>query len=102
MKCDSPQGVKVAVASGLGLGRLYRNNDDQKIKTGELKVIQVPKLKKHIQSFIIYRARKPLLPVAQEFLKLLRQSRDKQENNKIMPARSKTVLSAKENRAEGE
>jgi DNA-binding transcriptional LysR family regulator len=76
MKCDSPQGVKVAVARGLGLGLLYRNHVEQEIKRGELKIIQVPDLKKYIQSFIIYKAGKPLLPAAQELLELLRQSRD--------------------------
>jgi DNA-binding transcriptional LysR family regulator len=75
MKCDSAQGVKVAVARGLGLGLLYRSHIEQEIKTGELKIIQVPDLKKYIQSFIIYKAGKTLLPATQELLELLRQSR---------------------------
>jgi DNA-binding transcriptional LysR family regulator len=75
MKCDSPQGVKVAVARGLGLGLLYRSHVKQEVKTGQLKIIQVPDLKKYIQSFIIYKAGKPLLPAAQELLELLRQCR---------------------------
>jgi DNA-binding transcriptional LysR family regulator len=80
MKCDSPQGVKVAVARGLGLGLLYRNHVDQEIKTGELKILQVPDLKKYIQSFIIYKAGEPLLPAAKELLELLRQSRGNQNS----------------------
>jgi DNA-binding transcriptional LysR family regulator len=106
MKCDSAQGVKVAVAKGLGVGLLYRNHVEQEIRRGELKVLNIPGLKMHIQSFIIYKAGKykagkPLSLAAQAFLELLRQSRDNPKNNKI-PARSPTVLSAKENKVEGE
>jgi DNA-binding transcriptional LysR family regulator len=75
MKCDSAQAVKVAVARGLGLGILYRNHVEQEIKTGELKVIEVPALKKDIQSFIIYKVEKPLLLAIQDLLELVRQSR---------------------------
>jgi DNA-binding transcriptional LysR family regulator len=75
MKCDSAQAVKVAVAQGLGLGLLYRGHVEQEIKAGELKVIEVPGLKKYIQSVIIYKAEKPLSAAAQDFLELLRQSR---------------------------
>ena len=74
MKCDSAQGVKVAVAKGLGVGLLYRKHVEQEIRRGELKVLNVPGLKMHIQSFIIYKAGKPLSPAAQAFLELLRQS----------------------------
>jgi DNA-binding transcriptional LysR family regulator len=74
MKCDSAQGVKVAVAKGLGVGLLYRNHVEQEIRRGELKVLNIPGLKMHIQSFIIYKAGKPLSPAAQAFLELLRQS----------------------------
>jgi DNA-binding transcriptional LysR family regulator len=75
MKCDSAQGVKVAVAQGLGVGLLYRSHVEQEIRTGELKVVNVTGLKKYIQSFIVYKAGRPLSPAAHEFLELLRQSR---------------------------
>jgi DNA-binding transcriptional LysR family regulator len=102
MKSDSAQGVKVAVAQGLGVGLLYRSHVEQEIRRGELKVLNVPGLKTHIQSFIIDKAGKLLSPAAQAFLELLRQSRDNPKNNKKIPARSPTVLSAKENKVEGE
>ncbi len=75
MKCDSPQGVKIAVAKGLGIGLLYHSHVEEEIRRGELKVLNVPGLRKHIQSFIIYKADKPISPGAQEVLELLRQSR---------------------------
>src|ERR1044071_5035562 len=74
MKCDSAQGVKVAVARGLGVGLLYRSHVEQEIRRGELKVLSVPGLKTHIQSFIIYKAERPISSAAHEFLELLRQS----------------------------
>ena len=76
MKCDSAQGVKVAVGQGLGIGLLYRSHVEKEIRTGELKALNVTGLKKHVQSFIIYRAERPISPAAREFLELLRQSRE--------------------------
>ena len=76
MKCDSAQGVKVVVGQGLGIGLLYRGHVEKEIRTGELKALNVTGLKKHVQSFIIYRAERPISPVAHEFLELLRQSRE--------------------------
>jgi DNA-binding transcriptional LysR family regulator len=76
MKCDSAQGVKVAVAQGLGVGLLYRSHVEQEIRRGELKVLNVPRLKMHIQSFIIYKAERPISSAAHDFLELLRQSRE--------------------------
>jgi DNA-binding transcriptional LysR family regulator len=75
MKCDSAQGVKVAVAQGLGVGLLYRSHVEQEIRTGELKVLTVAGLKTHVQSSIIYKAERPISSAAHEFLKLLRQFR---------------------------
>jgi len=76
VKCDSAEGVKVAVVQGLGVGLLYRSHVEQEIRKGKLKVLNVPGLKQHIQSFIIYKAERPISPVAREFLELLRQSRE--------------------------
>jgi DNA-binding transcriptional LysR family regulator len=100
MKSDSAQGVKVAVAQGLGVGLLYRSHVEQEIRKGELKVLNVPGLKKHIQSFIIYKAERPLSPAAQEFLELLRQFRD----NKTIKSKDRLsgTRSGSENRGEGE
>jgi DNA-binding transcriptional LysR family regulator len=100
MKSDSAQGVKVAVAQGVGVGLLYRSHVEQEIRKGELKVLNVPGLKKHIQSFIIYKAERPLSPAAQEFLELLRQFRD----NKTIKSKDRLsgTRSGSENRGEGE
>jgi DNA-binding transcriptional LysR family regulator len=76
MKCDSAQGVKVAVAKGLGIGLLYRSHVEQEVSRGELKVLDVSGLKKRIQSFIIYKPGRPISSAAHEFLKLLRQFRE--------------------------
>jgi DNA-binding transcriptional LysR family regulator len=82
MKCDSAQGVKVAVARGLGVGLLYRSHVEQEIRRGELKVLNVPGLKMHIQSFIIYKAERLISSAAHEFLQLLRQSRERNQHGR--------------------
>ena len=82
MKCDSAQAVKVAVVQGLGLGLLYRSHVEQEVKAGELKLIEVSGLKKYIQSFIIYKAEKLLMPATRKLLELLRQCRQTERSRR--------------------
>lgn len=72
MRCDSPEVVKAAVKTGIGLGLSYRDILEPDIR-GDLKVIKVPELKTQVNSFIIYHKDRPLSPNAQEFLTLLRE-----------------------------
>ncbi len=73
MHCDSPEAVKAAVKAGIGLGISCRDIVESDVKKGDLKVIKVPELKAQINSFIIYHKERPLSPIAQEFLTLLRE-----------------------------
>jgi DNA-binding transcriptional LysR family regulator len=73
MYCDSPEAVKAAVKAGIGVGISYRDIVEPDVKKGDLKVIKVPELKTQINSFIIYPKERPLSPIAQEFLTLLRE-----------------------------
>jgi DNA-binding transcriptional LysR family regulator len=82
MKCDSAQSVKVAVVQGLGLGLLNRIHVEQEVKAGELKIVDVPGLKKYIQSFIIYKAERSHSPAARKLLELLRQCRQTERSRK--------------------
>lgn len=72
MHCDSPEAVKNAVKTGAGLGISYTDILEPDIRRHELKVIQVPGLEMHIDSFIIYPKEKPLSSDAKDFLALLR------------------------------
>lgn len=76
MRCDSPEAVKAAVKTGIGLGVSYRDILEPDIR-GNLKVIKVPELKTQVNSFIIYHKDRPLSPSAQKFLTLLRERSQK-------------------------
>lgn len=97
MKCDSAQGVKAAVAKGLGIGLLYRSHVEQEIRTGELKVLTVTGLKTQVQSSIIYKAERPISSAAHEFLKLLRQFREPKQHGAGIRTTTKGVRRGLEN-----
>jgi len=73
MSCETPEAVKAAVKRGMGLGILYRDLVEPDIRTGDLRIIRVPGLKMHIDSYIIYHRGKPLSAYAKDFLALLRE-----------------------------
>jgi hypothetical protein len=59
------------------VGILYRNAVASRVARGNLSLINVPELKElGLKSFIIYDRRKPLAPMAQEFLQILREKRE--------------------------
>lgn len=73
MNCETAEAAKAAVKTGMGLGILYRDLAEPDIQRGDLRVIHVPGLKMHIDSFIIYHKEKPLSANAQDFLALVRE-----------------------------
>jgi len=74
LRCEASEAVKAAVRLGLGIGILYENAIASRLSTGNLKLVNVPELRQlGIQSFIVYDGRKPLSPIAQDFLALLRE-----------------------------
>jgi DNA-binding transcriptional LysR family regulator len=73
LRCEASSTVKAAVRMGMGVGILYRNAIASRIAKGNLKLLNVPELKEmEIKSFVAYDRRKPLAPMAQEFLQILR------------------------------
>ena len=76
LQCEVSGAVKAAVRMGMGVGILYRTAVASRVAKGNLKVINVPELKQlGIKSFVAYDKRKPLAPMAQEFLRILRETR---------------------------
>jgi DNA-binding transcriptional LysR family regulator len=76
LRCEASTTVKAAVRMGMGVGILYRNAVASRVAKGNLKLLNVPELKRMgIQSFTIFDRRKPLAPMAQEFLQILREKR---------------------------
>jgi DNA-binding transcriptional LysR family regulator len=72
VRCEASAAVKAAVGLGMGVGVLYRNAVASRIASGSLKLINVPELKEMgVQSFIISDKRRPLVPIAKEFLDMI-------------------------------
>lgn len=73
MYCESPEALKTAVKTGMGVGTTYKDMVEHDVRRGELKVIDVPELNMRVDSFIIYHKEKPLSADAKDFLALLRE-----------------------------
>ena len=69
----APDGVKVAVAQGKGVGLLYEGSIRPEVQRGAFKILNLGGLKLFARSFIVYHKDRPLSENAREFLKLLRQ-----------------------------
>jgi DNA-binding transcriptional LysR family regulator len=83
VQCAAADAVKASVYKGMGVGILHRECIENDIAAGTLKQIRVPELERlQVRSYIIYDKRRPLRPMAQAFLELLR------EKGKIITARS--------------
>ena len=78
MRCDSPEGIKAAVNNKLGVGILYHEVLKDEIARGVFKEVHVSGLQTQRETYIFYHKERPLSPSAEIFLKLLRQSRDRQ------------------------
>src|SRR5262245_13884967 len=77
LRCEASSTGKAAVRMGSGVGILYRNAIAPRVAKGDLKLLNVPELKEMwIKSSIIYDRRKILTPMAQGFLRMLREKTD--------------------------
>lgn len=77
IRCESPEAVKMAVRSNLGVGILFKNTVEPEIRKGDFKLVKLPGLKLVGKTFIIYHKHRPLSSSAQEFLNLLRDQHQK-------------------------
>jgi len=71
MYCESSEALKAAVKGRMGLGIIYRDLVQPELHRREFKVIQVPGLVMHSESYVIYHKDKPLSVNAKAFLALL-------------------------------
>ena len=69
--------IKRAVLQRLGLGFLYYDAVRDAVDRGSFKIINIRGLELLGQTYIIYHKERPLSPNAEEFLKLLRDWRDR-------------------------
>ena len=75
MHCESPEAVKVAVSRRMGVGILFKDLIADSLKKGEFRELTLPVEGLDGKSFVVYHKTRPLSPVAQDFLKLLRAHR---------------------------
>jgi len=94
LECDTPEGARAAVKSGIGLGFFLQEIVERDIKRGRLKVIEIPGLKIDwiFKTYLIYHKERVLSPIARDFLTLLRRwPRKTARRNaplKLMPSES--------------
>jgi len=77
MHCQSPEAVKVAVSRRVGVGILFKDVISDSLKKGEFKELKLPVKESYGKSFIVFHKSRRLSPLAQDFLTLLRQQRDR-------------------------
>jgi LysR family transcriptional regulator, transcription activator of glutamate synthase operon len=82
LRCDLPDGVKMAVRKKLGIGILYYDAVRVELRRDEFQVVKLPGPKLEGESFIIYPKERPLTANAEAFLKLLHDWRRKNQHRK--------------------
>ena len=91
MRCDGPDAIKAAVRQKMGVGITFADSIKLEIDSGDFKALKVDDFELESESFIVYPANRPLSPLAQEFLELLRDAR----TSELVETRSaKDILSA--------
>ncbi len=76
MRCDSPEAIKTAVRNGAGVGILYYDAIREEIRRNEFVVVKLAGIDLKSTTYILYHETKPLSASAEQFLALLRASRD--------------------------
>jgi DNA-binding transcriptional LysR family regulator len=67
--------VKAAVRQRMGVGLGFEDTIKAELDDGKFKILAVRVLKLEGASYIVYSKRRPLSPIAQEFVNLLRGAR---------------------------
>jgi DNA-binding transcriptional LysR family regulator len=73
LQCNVPMEVKRAVANNIGVGLTYLDNLKEEVAKGQFVVLKGADFKFTTLSYIAFSNKRPLSPVAQEFLALLRE-----------------------------
>jgi DNA-binding transcriptional LysR family regulator len=74
--------VQAAVQKGVGIGILQGDSVRSTLESGALIRLDVSELKKiALQSFIVFDERKPLSPIAKDFVSLLRKRKSQRQKH---------------------
>jgi len=74
MRCEAPDAIKEAVKKNAGIGIVFEDVVKREVERGEFKILKGHGLKLESETYILYRADRPLSALAQEFLTLLRKA----------------------------
>jgi DNA-binding transcriptional LysR family regulator len=75
MRCEVPDAIKEAVEKNAGIGIVFEDVVKREVERGEFKILKGHGLTLESDTYILYRADKPLSALGQEFLTLLRKAR---------------------------
>jgi LysR family transcriptional regulator, transcriptional activator of the cysJI operon len=89
MQCESPEAVKVAVKRRMGVGILFKDVISDSLKNGEFRELTLPVERLEGKTFIVYHKSRPLSPLAQYFLSLLRQRQDRSIKRRKLTKRAR-------------
>jgi DNA-binding transcriptional LysR family regulator len=76
-RCEEPYAIKAAVRKNLGIGIVFEDAVKTETASGEFKILAGHGLRMEAWNFVIYPQRRPLSPIAEEFLRLVRSVREK-------------------------
>ena len=77
MRCEAPFAIKEAVKKNAGIGIVFEDVVKRAVERGEFKILKGHGLKLASETYILYRVDRPLSPLGQEFLALLRNLRSR-------------------------
>lgn len=81
--CDEPTAIKAAVRQRMGVGVVLAAAIQAEVASGEFKILNPPSLDLVGQSYIVYPKNRPLSPMAQVFLRMLRAERARGSSAKM-------------------
>ena len=98
MYCDGPSSIKAAVRQKMGVGVVLEYAIRSEVASGEFKILKIPGLDLTGQSYIVYSKQRPLSPIAQEFLEMLRAERARRTAAKSSKRSSRSTATLRSNR----
>jgi DNA-binding transcriptional LysR family regulator len=77
MYCDGPTAIKAAVAQGMGVGMVFKEGLKADVAAGKFKILKIRGLDLEGESYIVWSKIRPVGPWAEQFLSMLRDTRDR-------------------------
>jgi LysR family transcriptional regulator, low CO2-responsive transcriptional regulator len=92
MRCEVPDAIKEAVKKNAGIGIVFEDVVKREVERGEFKILKGHGLMLESDTYILYRADRPLSALGQEFLTLLRKARGARQGTKATTTFDSSVV----------